>query len=226
MRRGDEDIVKEMWHEMLVEYKAFAHDTGKYNTRLRQDARPTGALFNDLEYCAQYLVAISRLWGRAFFPEEVRVERQRLRHLSDVWVGVINTSQRTSRYDLWLDGTQHTFSLRPGEHQLLLGTNAIPAIPVQYGEQQLHATSPPYVMVHCHLNEWFRRRLASDWWVVDGVTISNGVTGEPKSKHHELPGVEEPWQEKARSKSEWLDVVREELMRVSCHPSRLEQIGV
>lgn len=220
------DIVKEMWHEMLLAYKAFANDTRKYQTDLQQAARHAGALSNDPECCAMYLVAISRLWGRAFFPEEVRVERQRLRHLSDVWVGVINTSQRTSRYDLWLDGTPHTFSLRPGENQLLLGTNAVPALPVQYGEQQLHATSPPYVMVHCLLNEWFRRRLASNWWVVDGVTISNGVTGEPKLEHHELPGVEEPWEDKARDKCKWLDVLKEELMQVSCHPSRLEQIGV
>lgn len=226
MRQGDEGLVKKKWHEMLLAYKAFATDTSKYCARLKESAGEAGAHGDSLRFCAMFLVGISQLWDRAFYPVEVTAERQPLSHESDVWVGVINTSHRTSRYDLWLDGVARTFSLEPGENQLLLDTNGVPAICVQYGEQHLHATSPPYALVHCHLDEWFRRHLASGWWVVDGVAISHGITHDKStSSHHHLPDVEEPWRERAMKKSKWLESVKEELMQVSCHPSRLQQIG-
>ena len=139
----------------------------------------------------------------------------------EAWVGVINTSARTSRYDLWLDGHHRTFSLRPGESDLLLGTNAVPCIGLDgKGDRRITATSLPYTFVYCILDNQDRRTLGVTRWVVDGVTFKDGKRGDPT----ELPGVEEPWEVAAARKRDWVSVVKEELMQVSCHPTRLDQI--
>lgn len=188
---------------MLNEWKTYVIDIDAYCARLQEAvseivSHKTGLTPN---WCASFLVAIVCRWKLAFARTEVTVAKHTLVDSGDVWVGVINTGLVTCRYDLWLDGIHRTFSLRAGESQLLLDTNAIPRICLQSpGERCLYATSPHYEIVRCFISDYYgncRRTLAQNGWTVDGV-CGEALT----ASHIALPGMEEPWQEKAARKRE------------------------
>lgn len=229
---------QDTWLEILVEWGLYLKDVGAYNARLHEEASEFKLERPSTNWLAVFLVAILPRRKFTFVRTEVTAARHVLQHHGDVWVGVTNTSQKTCRYDLWLvnggantNVIHRTFSLFPGESQLLLDTNAVPSICLQYvrGDCRIDATSPPFAVVDCILSDFHgndRRTLAMSWWTADGITFSNGVAGEEvTARHVQLPGLEEPWQVKAARKRRWTEALKEELMKVACHPRRLAQIG-
>ena len=213
--------VQQTWQEMLAAWPGYLEDTDGYEAQLQEDAAAYECRGRPPHSCATFLVTILwTSWRFAFVKVVMTAATAQLQPHGEAWVGVINTSARTCRYDLWLDGVHRTFSLRPGEGQLLLGTNAVPCVGSGTGGHSITATSLPYTFVYCILDNRVRHTLGASRWVVDGITIGAGTTADPT----ELPCLEEPWEAAAARKHEWLSVVKKELMQVSCHPTRLDQI--
>ena len=216
------DVVRaqQTWQDMLAAWPRYVEDPEGYEARLQKDAAAY-MCHGDPRTCATFVAGILQTaWRFAFVKVEVTAATTQLQPEGEAWVGVVNTSARTSRYDLWVDGHHRTFSLRPGESQLLLGTNAVPCVGLGTGDRRITATSLPYAFVYCILDNQDRHTLGVSRWVADGISFDYGKRGDP----HELPGLEESWEEAAARKRQWLSVVKEELMRVSCHPKRLDQI--
>lgn len=221
--------MQELWWEMLLAWQGLVKDPEAYFERQRAEAMATSMARDDDDSgsCAYILVVLARKWPFAFARKLCRRRCKVLKLNCDVWVGVTNCSDKTCRYDLYLHRFQRTFYLRPGESQLLLGTNAAPALCLWRQGCEIEASEPPFYLVSAIVNNVDRLALGREQWAIDGLAVADGRFGGLADESHTvLPCLEEAWRGAASRTHECVSQMKEELMQVACHPSRLEQIGV
>lgn len=145
---------------------------------------------------------------------------------SAAFVGVVNLSDKVARYDIWaFDKHVSSISALPGEATLALHDNALPRPCLQYEQPTVTASVVPYRMIFAHLEDPVHAWLAQGAWMVSGTTVSRGLWDNSNEEAVELPSYGTAWVTMALRKRKQMETVLEELMRVVCHPSRLNQIG-